>query len=714
MTLVPRLSNGSRSGLHVRSSLLVRGGLLLRRSLLLIVPLLLVASPLVIAAPEASPLALAEQAAFQAAVDRVAPAIVRIEPTGISTARLGRTAEAAPATGPSTGLVVGSEGWILTTAFAVPADTTEAVVMLPAAPGADEAAASTRLVGRVAGRDTNRDLVLLKCAPSSPLTVPEWAPQDQVVPGQWAIAAGRVWDPAQPSLAVGVVSAVDRAWGRAIQTDAAVSPANYGGPLIDIRGRVLGIIAPLPADTAGMNLGTELYDSGIGFAVPMTDLLPLLPRLKQGEELAAGLLGIGYDATDPINGPPRIGSVRADSPAAAAGLRSGDTIVAIDGNPVSRIADVRHAITPRLAGDAVTLAIRRGPSETAKKLTVTATLVDRLPPWRRAMLGLVPVRRPIRGRDAAATPEPAAVGWVWPQSPAAIAGLEPGDTITAAAVVPDTAEPELRPIATTAELAGLLGGLAAGTGVQLTFDRDGSEGRAELTTVPLPAVPPELPPLAEVAGQPPPQVIKLEAPELADPGWAIVPAAEDGPPLGVLVWFDEPQGALTADSITGRVAACRDAVVRSQVAVVLIGSTDPARWSRADLDRVGRSLEVLRSRRQLDPSRIAVAGRGAGGTFAWLAADRFAPVIRGVALIDAVLPRRTEITEAAPERFRWVLFGGGVSAETAPNAATARRQAADRERLSKAGITVGDLPEVDSDAARAAALCRWVEALGVL
>ena len=67
----------------------------------------------------------------------------------------------------------------------------------------------------------------------------------QIRVGQWTIAVGRAFEGREPNMAVGVLSATDRIWGKAIQTDAAVSPNNYGGPLVDIAGRVLGVLVPL-------------------------------------------------------------------------------------------------------------------------------------------------------------------------------------------------------------------------------------------------------------------------------------------------------------------------------------------------------------------------------------------------------------------------------------------------------------------------------------
>ena len=93
-----------------------------------------------------------EEAAFQAAAAAVAPSVVRVEVAGVSEAGLSGPAEASPAAGPSSGLVVGADGWIVATSFAVPKDVTQAVVTLPG---------GGRRVARVAGRDLARGLVLL-------------------------------------------------------------------------------------------------------------------------------------------------------------------------------------------------------------------------------------------------------------------------------------------------------------------------------------------------------------------------------------------------------------------------------------------------------------------------------------------------------------------------------------------------------------------------
>ena len=688
-----------------------------------------------------------EEAAIRAAVERVAASVVRIEAAGVSEAAMASSSEAVPASGPSTGVVVEEGGWVLATSFAVPQDAAEAIVVLPD----PTAAGGQRRVGRVVGRDLSRGLVLLRIDDSPP-PVPEWVPRAELAVGQWTIAVGRALGLASPSVAVGILSATNRSWGRSVQTDASISPANYGGPLIDIRGRVIGILAPLPADTAGMNLGTELYDSGIGFAVPFEDMLRVLPRLKKGETLSPGVLGIGYSGRDPLTGEARIATCRPGSPAAKAGLRAGDLIVAAEGRPVTRIAELRHLLAPLYAGDTVSLTVeRRGaaavadgdrdvsekaggapadeagrqPSAPPARRDVRVELVATLPPWRRPMLGIVPARSAARDPR----PGPVKVAWVWADSPAAKAGIEAGDQIEA--VVPPSVEGDVEgdaagagvavPVESAASLAGIVAGTEMGQSLGLVVSRAGARRTIPVEVAAMPAdLPSDLgtqvsegvPALAQagrvVAAGDAAVVERLEAAEVAQPPLVVLPASPPQEPLGVIVYLDLPRGPV--GDVEGMI--WKAAAARNGVAVIIPGSADPQRWGREDIAGIKRALATLSAKRAIDPARIAVAGRGAGAAFAWLLAEAIGPAVRGVALIDAALPRQAVVEPAEPGRSRWVLFGTATDAAAA--APLPPRVEADRRRLAAAGFAVGTLPVAQGEAAPTAMLAAWVEALGLL
>lgn len=668
-----------------------------------------------------------EEAAIRAAVERVAPSVVRIETAGVSETVLASAAEAIPASGPSTGIVVEEGGWVLATSFAVPRDAVEAIVVMPDAtvPGGQ------RRVARVVGRDLSRGLVLLRVDGAGLTPVPEWVPRAELAVGQWTIAVGRAWDLAVPSVAVGILSATNRSWGRSVQTDASISPANYGGPLIDIGGRVIGILAPLPADTAGMNLGTELYDSGIGFAVPLADMLRVLPRLKNGETLSPGVLGIGYSARDPFTGEARIATCRPGSPAAKAGLRARDLIVAANGRPVTRIAELRHVLAPLYAGDTLTITVERGNPATSEadrqqsappsRIDVQVELIAALPPWRRPMLGIVPVRS--AARDA--RPGPVQVAWVWADSPAAKAGLVAGDQIEAVIPSPvdgDTAGAgDAVTVESAAALAGIVAGTEVGRSLSLVISRDGKKQTipVEATAMPtdLPAdlsalVPPFAPALAPAGPLVPAGdaavVERLEAAEVAQPPLVVLPAAPPRESLAVIIYLDLPRGPVAeAEAIAWKAAAARHGV-----AVILPGSVDPQRWGREDIGGIKRAVATLAAKRAIDPARIAVAGRGAGAAFAWLVAESLGPAVRGVALIDSTLPRQAVVEPAEPGRSRWVLFG--TAADAAAAAQLSSRVEADRRRLEASGVAAGTLPMTPGAAVPAATLAAWAEALGLL
>jgi pimeloyl-ACP methyl ester carboxylesterase len=200
--------------------------------------------------------------------------------------------------------------------------------------------------------------------------------------------------------------------------------------------------------------------------------------------------------------------------------------------------------------------------------------------------------------------------------------------------------------------------------------------------------------------------VRLEAAEVADPPLAVIPRCAG--PIGVLVWCGPPRGK----AIDAEASAWKAAAARHGIAVILPGSGEADAWSRGDIATVTRAVASLHARKPLDPTRIAIAGRGAGAAFAWLVAERLGSGVAGVALVDASLPQRAAVVPAAPGAARWILLGPGR------DEATQRRVAADRDRLSRSGHAVGLLPaEPAADEAApppAELLCRWAALLGLL
>ena len=175
----------------------------------------------------------AEEKAIKAAVAEAAASVVRIETVG----GLEKVGRSMVGTGPTTGLVVSEDGFVVSSAFNFVQQPTSILVTVP---GGEE-----RLPAEIVARDRSRALVLLKINPQQPLKVPQAVPREELVVGQWTIALGRTFSAEGVSMSAGVLSAAHRIWGKAIQTDAKVSPANYGGPLVDIRGRVIGVLVPM-------------------------------------------------------------------------------------------------------------------------------------------------------------------------------------------------------------------------------------------------------------------------------------------------------------------------------------------------------------------------------------------------------------------------------------------------------------------------------------
>jgi len=150
---------------------------------------------------------------------------------------------------------------------------------------------------------------------------------------------------------MGIISAKNRVGGRAIQTDANISPANYGGPLVDIQGRLIGICVPMNPQSQAVAAGVEWYDSGIGFAVPVDDFAKIIERLKDGQRILPAFVGI---ETGPVDGPGmRVNGVVEGSAADQAGLVKGDVLLAIDDEPINDMLRFRQVLNRFEAGQEI-------------------------------------------------------------------------------------------------------------------------------------------------------------------------------------------------------------------------------------------------------------------------------------------------------------------------------------------------------------------------
>jgi serine protease Do len=625
-----------------------------------------------------------EQQAMQTAAARAAQSTVRIETVG----GLERVGQVLVGEGPTTGVIVSPDGLIVSSAFNFVQEPSSILVTLPD---------GARLSARRVASDHSRSLVLLKVDPPAPLTPAEAAPMDEVRVGLWAIAVGRTFERDVPNVSIGIVSAVGRMWGRAIQTDAKISPSNYGGPLVDLHGRVMGVLAPLSPQAGDAMAGIEWYDSGIGFAIPLADIMAVLPRWATGEDLHPGILGVSLRGDDIFVDPPVVAASRPNSPAYEAGLKADDVIVEVAGQPVERQAQVKQLLGPLYAGDKVKLVALRG----TERIEREVELIAKLQPYAHPFLGILPLRL--------AADAPAAQGievrYVYPDSPAAKAGIAPGEVIVAAAG---------QPVASLAPLHERLAPLTVGDSLSVDV-RHGEQVRSiELTLAPLPeALPGELPPARSPrdppAGERPPTGrTTLKLPESDQECLLYVPDGYDPSVAhGLVLWFDAT-GAEDEAGLEALVARWRPLCDAADLVLMAPRSSNGQRWDPAqDLPLVRKLADQVQATYAIDASRVVAVGRQGGGALAGLLAMRHRDLVRGVIAIEA--PVVGQLADNDPVvRQAFVL----AAAEKSPAAELIARSAAQLREM-KYPVTQIDLGESPRDLTEDewAALVRWIDAL---
>ncbi len=314
--------------------------------------------------------------AFRAATAKVLPSLVTIESYGgvvptppapkakggpAPRRRMGPVSK--PGEGPTTGLVISPDGFIITSTFNFLRQPPIITVVLHD---------GSRHVAKLCGRDETRGLCVLKIEGVKDLPVPAVAPRGEFKVGQWVVSMGVGYGGEAPALSAGIISALERFSGKAVQTDANLSPANYGGPLVDVEGRVVGIAVPLAPGGGAAGEGVQWYDSGIGFAVPLSDAEPVIARLKKGDVLHPGKLGIMPQPGSAPGGGVPVQDVQKDSPAQKAGIQAKDIILAIGDKPVRDLLALRVLLGRYVAGDAVSVKFRHDKEEKTVSVTLDA------------------------------------------------------------------------------------------------------------------------------------------------------------------------------------------------------------------------------------------------------------------------------------------------------------------------------------------------------
>jgi serine protease Do len=541
------------------------------------------------------------------AVAKIAPALVRIDTIGGTE----RVAGLRLSQGPTTGVVI-DEGWIISSSFNFVRQPSSILITF---------ADGTRRSAERIATDHSRKLTLLRVDNPTQINPPELRPVADVQVGQWAIAAGRTFDAPLPNVSLGIISATKRIWGKALQTDAKVSPANYGGALIDLEGRLLGILVPLSPDNPADVAGVEWYDSGIGFAIPCDDIQRVLPRLKQGEDLRPGLAGFSIGGDDPLSQPPTLAAVRVNSPAAKAGLKADDRVVAIDGHPVHRHNQLREQLQPRYAGDQITITVARGDQQ----IDVQLELVDHIDPFVHPFAGLFPLP-PQEGLPGIG------IRGIIADSPAQQAGLTVEDRILAINGEEVTQAEQLRQRLCAAGVENT---------VKLNVQRDGQSREVSLQLIAMPgevpgdALPRDLPDPASRPDRPAVGRVTLKIPEFTPEALALVPENYD-PRLahGLLIWLHEA-GGYQPDKLAERWLPLAE---QNHWIVVCPQALDPARWTPPEVGYIAKLVEDVRRQYNIDPARTALAGRDFGGAMAYAVAFLRPETARGIIAIDAISP----------------------------------------------------------------------------
>ena len=291
---------------------------------------------------------------------------------------------------------------------------------------------------RIVGRDPKTDLALLKIDPQETLAAANLADSSQLRVGDWVLAIGNPFGLSN-TVTAGIVSAKGRIIGAGpyddfIQTDAPINPGNSGGPLFNMNGEVVGI-----------NTAIVPNGQGIGFAIPVDVVKPLIPQLIAKGEVTRGFLGVNVQALTPelakamqlkISKGALVADVVPGSPADQGGLKRGDVVVAFNQKKIDEPRDLSSWVAQAPVGEEAKvtilrdgtqkeLAVKIGKQGSEEKKAEAPQSFDQ-GKWG---LGLADLNPSTQGSTDSKGNGGVLIAKVQPGSPADAAGVHPGDIL---------------------------------------------------------------------------------------------------------------------------------------------------------------------------------------------------------------------------------------------------------------------------------------------
>jgi serine protease Do len=324
------------------------------------------------------------------------------------------------------GVIVSADGRILTNHHVVE-KAEKVTVTVPGVKG--------QIPARIVGSDKQTDLALLRIEPARPLAAAALGSSDGLQVGQWVLAVGNPYG-LDGTVSLGIVSAKGRNLGIPdlindfIQTDAMIDRGSSGGPLVDLDGRVVGI-------------NSRGQGRGIGFTIPVDTALEVMKQLDNGG-IERGWLGVGIQPFDrdlaAYFGVPEetgvvVSSVAPRSPAAAAGIEPGDVLTDFAGTPIEAeqeedLGSFQRQVARLGPGQSADVALlRAGARKTVSVTLAEAPRVEAEEVESDAGFHAQEITETLVRTNRLGTRKGAFVSFVASGSPAAEAGLEPGDVI---------------------------------------------------------------------------------------------------------------------------------------------------------------------------------------------------------------------------------------------------------------------------------------------